>query len=218
MEQEPMQEQGAIRPWLLIVLVIAILGAVGYFGWQYWSQKKLNYSYGDDALVNIPTKTITASPTTTATKSTQAESGPILSVENLKNAYFRINEKEFKLSNGTYNESGENAFNATLDIKNIAYNKKDIDQADEAAVIITTSNGGTGAFKYLIVMGIKGGQPQHISDVLIEDRAIIKNISISENEISVEATIHGPSDPSCCPTLDKTLRYQLTDSSKLIKI
>jgi len=39
---EDYQEQGAIRPWLLIVLVVAILGAAGYFGWQYLNKTKEN--------------------------------------------------------------------------------------------------------------------------------------------------------------------------------
>jgi hypothetical protein len=39
MAKEPTNEQGAIRPWLLILLIIVALGAAGYLGWQYLNQK-----------------------------------------------------------------------------------------------------------------------------------------------------------------------------------
>lgn len=40
MEQEPMQSPGAIRPWLLIVLIAVAVGAAGYFGWQYLNKTR----------------------------------------------------------------------------------------------------------------------------------------------------------------------------------
>jgi len=65
--QSPMTNApGKIKHWLLITLIIAAVGAVGYFGWQYWNQKKLDYSYGNDAL-STPSTSATSNKSTTTT-------------------------------------------------------------------------------------------------------------------------------------------------------
>jgi len=83
MEQN-FQEQGAIRPWLLIVLVITILGAAGYFGWQYWSQKN-----------TTPTVSPTITPSASATVSKSITPTPTTSVSTISTADWK-----------TFSESG----------------------------------------------------------------------------------------------------------------
>jgi hypothetical protein len=66
MEQEPMQEQGAVAPWLLWTLVVVIIAAVGYFGWNFWNQSKSPVPTPVISSIVKPTKTVTPTPTTSA--------------------------------------------------------------------------------------------------------------------------------------------------------
>jgi len=47
------------------------------------------------------------------------------------------------------------------------------------------------------------------------DRSVIQSVSFSGNTISVKGLFHGNNDPMCCPTLEKTLTYNLTSDNKL---
>ena len=40
MEQEP-KKFGGIRPWLLIVLAVVVLAAIGFFVWKAWQKSKI---------------------------------------------------------------------------------------------------------------------------------------------------------------------------------
>lgn len=148
-------------------------------------------------------------------KSTNSKSDSILSVENLKNANYKIGDDEFKLVNGTFRYSNNlddpNNFFAELDTEHVAFNEK------MAAVIITMHDGGTGQFRNLLIMGIKDNQLTQIStnEGDLDDRSIIQNVSFLDNTISVKGLFHGTNDPMCCPTSEKTLVYNLTSDYKL---
>lgn len=161
------------------------------------------------------------------------EKGSILSLENLKNAEYGVEEK-FTLTNGKY--SGARPYGPKdsrtpsqfdgftdhfeLDTQNIAYNNSDPKNADKVAVIISENNGGgTGEYRGLVIMGVKDYRPQQISTTEgdLDDRSIIKDISFIGNIISVHGLFHGPGDGMCCPTHEKTLVFELTSSNKLVE-
>ncbi len=139
---------------------------------------------------------------------------------NLKNATYKMYDREFKLINGSYADVTDknDPFFAYFDASAIAYNNSDPTKADKAAVIIETGQGGgTAQYINLVLMGIKDNEPKYITSDLIDDRAIIKSLSFSGDKVTVLATIHGPKDPMCCPTLEKTFVYQLTSDNKLVE-
>lgn len=159
------------------------------------------------------------------------EKDSILSLENLKNAEYGVEEK-FTLTNGKY--SGVRPYGSKdsrtpsqfdgstdhfeLDTQHIAYNNSDPKNADKAAVIISMNNGGgTGEYRSLVIMGVKDYRPQQISTTEgdLDDRSIIKDISFIDNIISVHGLFHGPGDGMCCPTHEKTLVFELTPDNKL---
>lgn len=56
-------ESGAIRLWLLVVLLIVILGGAGYFGWHYyWSQNSTNQLPVVEPTIIISTPTTAPTP------------------------------------------------------------------------------------------------------------------------------------------------------------
>ena len=62
MEQEPQNESGAVRPWLLILLLVVILIGAGLWGWQYWMNKTKTVTP-----ITIVTPTVSSTPTTVST-------------------------------------------------------------------------------------------------------------------------------------------------------
>ena len=62
MEQEPQNESGAVRPWLLILLLAVILIGAGLWGWQYWMSKTKTVTP-----ITIVTPTVSSTPTTVST-------------------------------------------------------------------------------------------------------------------------------------------------------
>ena len=53
-----------------------------------------------------------------------------------------------------------------------------------------------------------GGKPVQSGSAYIDDRAKINRVSIQAGEITVDALLHGPADPMCCPAFPvvQTLR------------
>lgn len=150
-------------------------------------------------------------------QNTKPKTDSVLSVENLKNASYNIEGDEFKLVDGTfrYNDSSDdsNNFLAELDTEHIAYGN------NMAAVIITQHEGASGQFRNLLIMGInKDNQIKQISTTIgdLEDRSVIQIVSFLDNTISIKGLFHGLNDGMCCPTLEKTLVYNLTSDDKLV--
>lgn len=80
-------EQGMVRPWLLVVLLIVILGGAGYFGWHYyWSQNSTNQTpIAEPTIIMptakiVPTSTPIISPTPLTTPSTTVSPAVSVSV------------------------------------------------------------------------------------------------------------------------------------------
>ena len=85
-----------------------------------------------------------------------------------------------------------------------------------AAVILTSSGGGSGTFAELHVMVERDGQPHDIAWTLLGDRVQINSLSINNDEILVDVVTHGPDDPMCCPTQQVVQTYTL-QGEELIK-
>jgi len=77
------------------------------------------------------------------------------------------------------------------------------------AVVVITEPGGSGTFFDLALL-IKGPEGWvNVDTVLLGDRVKVHAVSISDNEITVSMTSHGPGDALCCPTQEKTMRFRV---------
>ena len=83
------------------------------------------------------------------------------------------------------------------------------DGAEDAAVVLATSGGGSGTFISLEAVLNDKGKPKHVASTLLGDRAQIKSVVIESGEITVNMVTHGPDDPMCCPTQEVTEQYKL---------
>jgi len=78
-----------------------------------------------------------------------------------------------------------------------------------AAVILTSSGGGSGTFYELHVLDEQDGQPHDVAWTQLGDRVQINALSIQNGEIVVDLVTHGPDDPMCCPTKQVVQTYAL---------
>jgi hypothetical protein len=160
-----------------------------------------------------PTEVPTAAPTDTLVPTKPpAPTASRLTAEQLKNAeyYLPQYDRTVKLANGSYEAgSGADYISTTL-LTTLAFGDLNGDGVDDAAVLLAENGGGSGVFVSVIVMLNQNGQPAQSSSALIDDRPQINGLSIENGQITVAATIHGPSDPGCCPNFPVSETYAWT--------
>ena len=101
-------------------------------------------------------------------------------------------------------------------LTHIAFGDLNGDGLPDAAVFLAENGGGTGVFVSLVVVINQAGQPVQAGSVYIDDRPIIAGVEIVDGKIEVTATIHGVSDPGCCPALPVQQTYALEDGSPIL--
>ena len=88
------------------------------------------------------------------------------------------------------------------------------DGKDEIAALISENYGGSGVFVFLAIFNDVNGTPTYLASTLIDDRPQLNALSIKNNEVFLDATIHGldeqgNAEPMCCPTWHTTRNYRL---------
>lgn len=83
------------------------------------------------------------------------------------------------------------------------------DGVDDAAVVLVTTPGGSGAFVDLAMVVNANGLPLNVTTFPLGDRVQVKSVGIQNGEVIVDMITHGPSDPLCCPTVAVTKRFKL---------
>ena len=142
-----------------------------------------------------------------------------LTPEAVKNGRFFSELFETKrwvqLRNGAYSlRQGDDI----LDIRliNGALGDLNGDGAGDAAVILSTNTGGSGSFIELAAALNENGQPRHVASEELGDRVKVEKIVIHNGVIILNMVVHGPEDPSCCPTRHTTMRFKL-QGNKLVQ-
>jgi hypothetical protein len=83
------------------------------------------------------------------------------------------------------------------------------DGANEYVALVAENYGGSGVFVFLAVYSDVNGQPMYQTSVWVGDRPQVNELSIDADGIFMDATIHRPDEPMCCPTLHTIRHYQL---------
>lgn len=94
----------------------------------------------------------------------------------------------------------------------IALGDIDGDEVDEAAAVVFENFGGTGNFAMLTLYKNDKGLPLFVTSTMIDDRPIINELAFQDNEIFLDATVHGIQDPACCAALPSTRRFALVNN------
>lgn len=121
------------------------------------------------------------------------------------------------LINGLYREGRASGppteLTVRLDESYYAFGDLDGDGSEDAAVILSANQGGSGAFLDLAAVVNRGGVPLHAASLRLGDRVRIESLSIERGKISLRLVRHAPEDPLCCPTLPVEERYLLKGGS-----
>ncbi len=165
-------------------------------------------------IVILPPVTLTPIPPTPFNDT------PALISDQLKNGQFDLpgadnTVRTVQFANGQYVSGSDPAqvgYVSLVMVDPIAFGDLDRDGAVDAALIIAENYGGTGVFTSVAVFLNRGGLPVYTASHFIDDRAMTNGFSIANNEIFIEATIHGLNDPGCCPTLPTKRTLRLWDN------
>jgi hypothetical protein len=176
------------------------------------------------------TETLAASTATspaateTLAPPTATSAGPTLSVEQLRNATLTYTgsdqvSRTIQLKDGKYETGPDSAQPGYVRInlgKKIAFGDLNGDGLADAAMTVIENYGGTGEFVSVAAVLNQNGQPDVVATMLIEDRAMLNDLSIQAAEIFVDATVHGPNDPECCASQPSKRFYRLIDHALVL--
>ena len=93
----------------------------------------------------------------------------------------------------------------------VAVGDLDADGKDEVGALVSENYGGTGVFVFLAVYTNTNGTLTFQTSRMVDDRPQLNALSIGAGEIFLDAVIHGPDEPMCCPTLRTTRHFRLVD-------
>jgi heat shock protein HslJ len=84
------------------------------------------------------------------------------------------------------------------------------DGVDEATVLLSSTDGGSGSFLHLGVMARQGHEVVNLATALLGDRVMVRSGSVAGGVLSLHVVQHGETDPACCPGELFTRSWQLT--------
>ncbi len=99
----------------------------------------------------------------------------------------------------------------TVTFVNHAFGDLNGDGATDAAVALVENSGGSGVFWYLAAMINQDGKPVNVATHFLGDRWQVQSMVITDGEIVLDAVTHGPEDPMCCPSVEKSLTFVFQD-------
>ena len=141
-----------------------------------------------------------------------------LTLEQLRNAEYFLpllgdEDTPIRFEDGegsiAYGEGATERDYAGIDGDAVAFGDLDGDGFADAAVVVFTSGGGSGTFKYLIAVLDRDGAPEQAARVYLGDRVQVESVTIASGEIVMEMLAHRRSDGLCCPTLNVTRGFAL---------
>lgn len=146
-----------------------------------------------------------------------ATSSPVapLTLDALKNAEYPSEfpaGKRARLIHGRYEEAIQPGAATRLVIAlHPVYAQGDLngDGADDAAVVLVASGGGSGTFYQVVAVLNEGGTPRPLGAASLGDRVKVDKVAISSGEIVIQMVAHGPQDPLCCPSQQTTRSFRL---------
>ncbi|MFN8471058.1 MAG: hypothetical protein U0822_02460 [Anaerolineae bacterium] len=180
------------------------------------SQRFRDYSAAlAPALSRITIQGTASQPSATTTSSTA------FTKESLQNATYKIEgapSGAVTLTNGEYRAPAAPGSASEFVVKltdNVVVGT--LNGQPAAAVVLTSSGGGSGTFYHLAIMVDQSGKPVNVATTLLGDRVKINGVSITNNQVVVDLVTHGPSDPMASPTLRQVWTYELR-GGQLVKV
>lgn len=186
------------RVWISVIILIGVIAGIEIFMYHQWVNRQFEALSGTSDMFGVQ------------------KIEKVFSIKALKNTkyYIQSYEQIVKLRNGEYFEKwdSDSASGLSVGIKEdeITFGDLNEDNKDDAAVIVYSSGGGSPEFRDLAVMINNAEEPFYLASVSLGDRVKINSIMIESGIIILNMVVHGPNDALCCPTLNKTVKYELS--------
>jgi len=163
----------------------------------------------------LPAATQTLAPSPTA---------PVMTIGQLRNAILTITGSDqvvrtMTFKDGKYQQGSDQAepgFDSVVMGEKFGFGDLNGDGLQDAVITIDENFGGTGLFVSVVVLLNDDGYPNAITSTVIEDRAIINNLEITNGEIRMDAIVHGPGDPACCAAQPSSRTYRLVKNALVL--
>lgn len=94
----------------------------------------------------------------------------------------------------------------------IALGDLDAAPGDEAAVLLSSTDGGSGERIHLAVVGTRDGQVAELGSVRIGDRVKVRSLTVAGGKVVIDVVEAGDGDAACCPTQLARKTYLLEGS------
>lgn len=129
-----------------------------------------------------------------------------------RNAQYRLSTSSqvVQLVNGQFQQGapGDTNYISVNTTDFIVAGDSNADGVNEVIGAVVENYGGTGKFVYLTVYEQVNQGLAFKTSFLVDDRPVLRALSIENNQIVLDAVIHAPEDPLCCPTLNKVFRLR----------
>lgn len=116
------------------------------------------------------------------------------------------------LTDGKF-EGGANGISAYLSRHLVGRGDLDGDGTAEAAAVVVSSAGGSGAVLHLTVLSNVDGDVANVATLRLRERVIVRELEIRDGAIRLSAIEHSPDDPACCPSQRLDRWFTLADGS-----
>ena len=178
---------------------------------------------GTNTLAPLPSATLPADTPAAPTR-TAPVPAPTLSMEQLRGVTVTVLGNDnashtITLKDGVFEQGTDRSKPGYISVKMsdiAAFGDLNGDGQSDAAIILAENFGGSGTYVIVYAILNQGGQPQAAASALIDDRALVHTLSIQDGQILVDATIHGPNDPMCCPGLPSKGIYRLSENNLVL--
>ena len=139
-------------------------------------------------------------------------------VEEIRNGQYQLGVSDglevVQLTDGKFEQGtpGSDDFMSIAVTDFVAMGDLNADGTEEIAALVSENYGGTGVFVFLAVYANVKGAWTFQTSTMVDDRPQLEALSIADDEIFLEAVIHGPDEPMCCPTLRTRRHYRFVDN------
>lgn len=166
----------------------------------------------------------TQNTTVPVTGTTQAPQAPTIApdyVAQMRNAQYQLGTPDslqvVQLADGKFEQGtpGSADFISVHMTDFVAAGDLNTDGEADVAALFSENYGGTGVFVFLAVYINVNGALVFQTSSIVDDRPQLNVLSIENNEIFLDVTIHGFEEPMCCPTLRTTRHYRLAEGGQL---
>lgn len=198
-----------LKPAAVVVLTFAILLSACTPVAPAGSPTQALVAQATDLPLLLPTVTLTPTATEPPAPTATATNLPALTLEQVRNASLDLPAagRSVTLVDGEYFTGSEaNLVSARL-LEPVILADLNADGAGDAAALLAENTGGTGVFVSLLIFVNHDGQPRLAAAAFVDDRPIINNFSLVENQLVIEAVIHATYDPGCCPAFSVIATY-----------